>query len=53
MTEKARYNLKEVLLLENHYDSDELIMLKKRAKDLEGELKKIKGKIEKLNEVKD
>lgn len=28
MTEKARYNLKDVLLLENHHDSDELMMLR-------------------------
>lgn len=28
MTEKARYNLKDVLLLDNHHDSDELMMLR-------------------------
>lgn len=28
MTEKARYNLKEVLLLENYRDTDELMMLR-------------------------
>jgi len=28
MTEKARYNLKDVLMLENYHDSDELMMLR-------------------------
>jgi tetratricopeptide (TPR) repeat protein len=34
MTEKLRYNLKEVLLLENHHDSDELMMLRDKPLQL-------------------
>lgn len=34
MTEKPRYNLKEFLLLENHHESDELMMLRDKPLQL-------------------
>ena len=34
MTEKQRHNLKELLLLENHHDSDELLMLRDKPLQL-------------------
>ncbi len=34
MSEKARYNLKDILLLENYHDSDELLMLRNNTVEL-------------------